>query len=83
MAETVEVIGVEVRPLVMINSVDDPQIPWRAVTALHAAARAPKTLVTLRTGHLMPDDSVLIRALVDSALAHLPVLRPAPGVLPR
>jgi hypothetical protein len=67
------------RPLVMINSRDDPQIPASAVAALYAAAREPKTLVTLRTGHLMPDDSVLVRALVDSALAHLPVLRAPPA----
>lgn len=63
------------RPVVMINGIDDPQIPAHAVRALYDALRPPKTLIWLRTGHLMPDDSLLIRALVDTALARLPVLR--------
>lgn len=67
------------RPLVMVNGIDDPQMPRDAVEALYAAAREPKSLVWLRTGHLMPTDSVLIRALVDTALARLPVLRGVNG----
>ena len=72
------------RPLVMVNGIDDPQMPRAAVEALYAAAREPKSLVWLRTGHLMPTDSALIRALVDTALARLPVLKgpltpPAPA----
>lgn len=63
------------RPLLMINGVDDPQMPRSAVESLFDAAREPKTLIWLRTGHLMPTDSVLIRALVDTALARLPILR--------
>jgi hypothetical protein len=59
----------------MINGVDDPQMPRSAVESLFDAAREPKTLIWLRTGHLMPTDSVLIRALVDTALARLPILR--------
>ena len=62
------------RPLLMINGVDDPQMPRSAVESLFDAARDPKTLIWLRTGHLMPTDSVLIRALVDTALARLPIL---------
>jgi fermentation-respiration switch protein FrsA (DUF1100 family) len=62
------------RPLVMVNGIDDPQMPRDAVVALYAAAREPKSLVWLRTGHLLPTDSALIRALVDTALARLPVL---------
>ena len=65
------------RPLVMVNGIDDPQMPRAAVEALFAAAREPKSIVWLRTGHLMPTDSTLIRALVDTALARLPVLRGA------
>lgn len=65
------------RPLVMVNGIDDPQMPRAAVESLYAAAREPKSLVWLRTGHLMPDDSTLIRALVDTALARLPVLHGA------
>jgi hypothetical protein len=62
------------RPLLMINGVDDPQMPRRAVESLYDAAGDPKTLIWLRTGHLLPTDRVLIRALVDTALARLPIL---------
>jgi fermentation-respiration switch protein FrsA (DUF1100 family) len=63
------------RPIVMVNGSDDPQMPRHAVESLYDAARQPKTLIWLRTGHLMPTDSLLVRALVDTALARLPVLR--------
>lgn len=65
------------RPVLMINGVDDPQMPRDAVESLYDAAREPKTLIWLRTGHLLPTDSVLIRALVDTALARLPILKRA------
>jgi hypothetical protein len=61
-------------PIIMINGVDDPQMPARAAQRLYDAARQPKELIWLRTGHLMPTDSALIRTLVDTALARLPVL---------
>lgn len=64
------------RRLLMVNGVDDPQMPASAVRSLYAAAGEPKSIVWLRTGHLMPDDSTLIRALVDTTLARLPVLHP-------
>jgi hypothetical protein len=67
------------RPLLMINGADDPQMPRSAVEALYDAARDPKTLIWLRTGHLLPTDSVLIRALVDTALARLPILGDRPA----
>jgi hypothetical protein len=63
------------RPLLMINGEDDPQMPREAVQSLYDAAKEPKTLIWLRTGHLTPTDSVLIRALVDTALARLPILK--------
>ena len=62
------------RPILMVNGIDDPQMPRGAVESLYEAARDPKTLIWLRTGHLLPTDSVLIRALVDTALARLPIL---------
>jgi fermentation-respiration switch protein FrsA (DUF1100 family) len=62
------------RPLIMVNGRDDPQMPVQAVRALYAAAREPKSLVWLTTGHLMPTDTALIRVLVDTTLARLPVL---------
>jgi fermentation-respiration switch protein FrsA (DUF1100 family) len=62
------------RPIVMVNGVDDPQMPRSAVEKLYDAARQPKTLIWLHTGHLEPTDSALIRALVDTALDRMPVL---------
>jgi hypothetical protein len=52
-------------------------VPVQAVRALYAAAREPKTLIWLTTGHLLPTDRPLIRALVDTTLARLPVLESA------
>jgi hypothetical protein len=63
------------RPIVMVNGVDDPQMPVDAVRRLYDAARQPKELVWLRTGHLAPTDSALIRSLVNRALVRLPVLQ--------
>src|SRR5436189_173818 len=65
------------RSIVMVNGVDDPQMPRAAVQSLYDAARQPKTLVWLRTGHLMPGDTTLIRALVAPALSLLPAHPPA------
>lgn len=62
------------RPVVMVNGSDDPQMPVGAARDLYNAAREPKTQIWLKTGHLMPTDSALIRSLVDTALARLPVL---------
>jgi hypothetical protein len=67
------------RPIVFVNGVDDPQMPVRAVRGLVDAAHQPKASIWLRTGHLMPTDSVLIRALVDTAFATMSVLREAPS----
>jgi hypothetical protein len=46
-----------------------------AVRALYQAAGKPKARIWLTTGHLLPTDRPLIRALVDTTLARLPVLR--------
>lgn len=72
--------GIAPRPIVMVNGVDDPQMPRAAVESLYSAARQPKALIWLRTGHLMPTDTALIRALVHTALARLPVLRAGDSV---
>ncbi|MFN2399915.1 MAG: alpha/beta fold hydrolase [Gemmatimonadaceae bacterium] len=71
---TRHVAGIAPRPLIMVNGRDDPQMPVRAVQALYDAAHEPKTLIWLTTGHLQPTDRPLIRALVDTTLARLPVL---------
>jgi hypothetical protein len=65
------------RPIVFVNGVDDPQMPVEAVNRLVDAAHAPKSSIGLRTGHLMPTDSALIRTLVDTAFTTMPVLRAA------
>ena len=62
------------RPVVMVNGLDDPQMPAEAARELYNAAREPKTQIWLKTGHLMPTDSALIRSLVDTALSRMPVL---------
>jgi len=62
------------RPVVMVNGIDDPQMPAQAARDLYNAAREPKTQIWLKTGHLMPTDSALIQSLVDTALARMPVL---------
>lgn len=71
------------RPIVMVNGVDDPQMPRRAVEELYRAARQPKALIWLRTGHLSPHDSALVRVLVDTTLARLPALKGAAAGLKR
>ena len=63
------------RPVLMVNGMDDPQMPETAVRHLYEAAQEPKTMIWLRTGHLMPTDSALIGSLIDTAFARLPVLR--------
>jgi hypothetical protein len=76
------VASIAPRPLIMVNGRDDPQMPVRAVRALYAAARDPKTLIWLTTGHLLPTDTALIRVLVDTTLARLPVLEKVKRVRP-
>jgi hypothetical protein len=71
------VAAIAPRPLVMVNGRDDPQMPTKAVRALYTAAREPKSLIWLTTGHLLPTDTALIRVLVDTTLARLPVLESA------
>jgi hypothetical protein len=63
------------RRVVLVNGIDDPQMPASAVHDLYGAARDPKSLTWLRTGHLLPTDSALIRTLVDTAFAQMSVLR--------
>ncbi|HUF65346.1 MAG TPA: hypothetical protein VMM17_05160 [Gemmatimonadaceae bacterium] len=71
------------RPVVMVNGRGDPQMPREAVQSLYDAAREPKTLIWLETGHLLPTNTQLIRALVDTMLDRLPALHVAPGAVPQ
>lgn len=65
------------RLIIMVNGADDPQMPRTAVESLYEAARKPKALIWMPTGHLLPTDTLLIRALVDTAFARMPVLQPS------
>ena len=67
------------RPVVMVNGIDDPQMPAAAASHLYDAAGNPKEMIWLQTGHLMPTDSALIRTLVDTAFSRLSVLRGPPA----
>ncbi|MBI4538597.1 MAG: alpha/beta hydrolase [Gemmatimonadetes bacterium] len=67
--------GIAPRPLLMVAGLDDPQIPRASIDALYDAAREPKDIVWMRTGHLMPWHADLIRQLVDTAFQRLPILR--------
>lgn len=69
------VAGISPRSVLLVAGSDDPQIPRLSVEHLYEAAREPKEIVWLRTGHLMPWDTTLIRALVDTAFQRLPALR--------
>ena len=62
------------RRVVFVNGIDDPQMPATAARHLVDAAGSPKSVIWLRTGHLMPTDSALIRTLVDTAFATMSVL---------
>lgn len=66
------------RPVVVINGTADPRVPRTSVEALFAAAGQPKRMMWLPTGHLDPADWSLLRALADSAVAALPILRRSP-----
>lgn len=62
------------RHLLLVNGLHDDRIPRASANALLEAAREPRERVWLPTGHLEPEDTTLIRALVDTAFARLPLL---------
>jgi dienelactone hydrolase len=57
------VAGIAPRELVMVNALDDEDIPRACVELLFAAAREPKELRWLPGGHIDKDDEERIRAL--------------------
>ncbi|MBI4409860.1 MAG: prolyl oligopeptidase family serine peptidase [Gemmatimonadetes bacterium] len=63
------------RPLLLVNGLFDDRITRESAEALLDAARPPKEIVWLPTGHLESDSLRLIRELVDTAFARLPLLR--------
>lgn len=62
------------RHVLMVNGLRDDEILPENAQALFDAASQPKEMIWLPTGHLAPDDTVLIKELVDTAMARLPVL---------
>lgn len=69
------VAGIAPRHVLIVAGEDDPQIPRASVQLLYHAARQPKQLIWLRTGHVMPWDTELVRALVDTTFHRLPILQ--------
>jgi len=70
------------RPLLMVNGTGDRIIPRDSVHALFEAAREPKELRWLETGHKVIDEEDLMRRLVDAVVAWMvtyDLLEDAPG----
>jgi pimeloyl-ACP methyl ester carboxylesterase len=65
------------RPILFVNGSFDDRVPRSSAERLHAAATGPRDIVWLPTGHLEPGDAALVRELVDTAFARLPVLASA------
>ncbi|MEJ2185000.1 MAG: alpha/beta hydrolase [Gemmatimonadota bacterium] len=63
------------RPVLLVNGLADERVPRNSALALHRAAREPKDILWLPTGHLEPGDTALIVELVDTAFARLPIFR--------
>lgn len=63
------------RPILLVNGLYDDLVVRESAEALIRAARAPKDVVWLPTGHLEPDNEPLLQEIVDTALARLPILQ--------
>lgn len=59
------------RPLLLVGSREDERVPRSSVDALVAAARPPVTTTWLGGRHMLPSDSVLLRAISDTTRAWL------------
>lgn len=66
------------RHILFVNGRFDDRVPRSSAERLHAAATGPTDVVWLSTGHLEAADTALVRELVDTAFARLPVFAPAP-----
>lgn len=74
--EPVRYVGdVAPRHVLLINGEYDDMVARESAEALIRATRQPKDVVWLPTGHLDPDDDPFLEALVDTALARMPVVR--------
>lgn len=72
------------RPLLLVGSRQDDRVPARSVEALVRSARGPVTTVWFPGRHMVPSDTMLLRAVADSTVAWLSrtVLRLSPPALP-
>lgn len=61
-------------PLLLINGTRDHLVPPASVRLLVEKTAGPVRLIWLPHDHLMPDDTLLMRELADSTLAHFPFL---------
>ena len=59
------------RPVVLLDARDDERIPRRSQEALWAAAEPPKSRIWLDGPHMLGSRPQVIRAVVDSVMAHL------------
>lgn len=66
-------------PLLLINGTRDRLVPPPSVRLLVEEAGGPVRLIWLPHDHLMPDDTLLMRELADSTLAHFPFLARGAG----
>lgn len=59
------------RPVVLINATADERLPRVAVDALHAATRAPRTVLWTEGGHVQRTRPEIVRALVTMVLEEM------------
>ena len=70
--------GIAPRHILFVNGRFDDRVPRSSAERLHAATTGSADVVWLPTGHLEPGDTALVRELVDTAFARLPVLGSRP-----
>jgi hypothetical protein len=58
------------RPLLLINADRDELVPRASADLLFEAARLPVRQIWIPHGHLMPEDTLQMKELADSTLAH-------------
>jgi hypothetical protein len=74
--EPIRYVGdVSPRPVLLVNGMYDDLILRESARALIRATGQPRDVVWLPTGHLDPDNEPLLKEIVDTALARMPVLQ--------
>jgi len=65
------------KPLLLINGIDDTQVPRASALGLAERATGPVRHIWLPHDHLMPGDTALMRELADSTISHFDFLAPS------